>query len=142
MVEYRLSLFLPIGQALKILWHLDILTLESMGKPKMWNILKRLIVEQNGQIWDSGSCSPYMEGTFDAQFPEFGLGSFGAVLKSLLLSQFSSDSSKFYTLNHNHTDKFIWSNQPLYKHRITLVRLATLSDILVWSATTLMIHCK
>ncbi len=28
------------------------------------------------------------------------------------------------------------------QHRMTLVRLATLSDILIWGATTLMIHCK
>ena len=34
MVEYRLSLFLAIDQVLKILWHFEILTWESMGKPK------------------------------------------------------------------------------------------------------------
>ena len=28
------------------------------------------------------------------------------------------------------------------QHRMTLVRLATLSDILVWGTTTLMIHCN
>ena len=40
MVEYRLLLFLAIGQVLKILWHFEIFTWESMGKPKMWNISK------------------------------------------------------------------------------------------------------
>ncbi len=28
--------FLAIGQVLQKLWHFEILTLESMGKPKMW----------------------------------------------------------------------------------------------------------
>ncbi len=50
MVEYRPSLFLVIGQVLKMLWHFEILTWESMEKPKMWILSqKRLIVERNGQ---------------------------------------------------------------------------------------------
>ncbi len=40
MVEYRLSLFLAIGHVLKILWHFQISTYESTGKPKMLNISK------------------------------------------------------------------------------------------------------
>ncbi len=35
-----ITFFLPIGQVLKILWHFEILTCESMGKRKMWNISK------------------------------------------------------------------------------------------------------
>ncbi len=38
MGECRLLLFLAIGQVLQNLWHFEILTLESVGKPKMWNI--------------------------------------------------------------------------------------------------------
>ncbi len=67
MVESRLSLFLAIGQVLKILWHFEILTLESMGKPKMWNISKAANHRAKwNKIWVSGSYSAYMEGTFDA----------------------------------------------------------------------------
>ncbi len=40
LVEYRLSPFLAMGQVLKILWHFEILTRESMGKPKMLKISK------------------------------------------------------------------------------------------------------
>ena len=38
--ECRLLLFLTTGQVLQNLWHFEILTLESLGKPKMWNISK------------------------------------------------------------------------------------------------------
>ena len=48
-VEHRLLLFLPIGQVLKHLWHFEILTWESMGKPKMWLISKTVIIEWNGR---------------------------------------------------------------------------------------------
>ncbi len=40
MVEYSLLLFLAIDQLLTILWHFEILTLESIGKPNVWNISK------------------------------------------------------------------------------------------------------
>ncbi len=40
MVQFRLSLFLEIGEVFKILWHFEILTWESMGTPKMWKILQ------------------------------------------------------------------------------------------------------
>ena len=67
MVEYRLSLFLAISQVLKILCHFEILTWESMGKPKMWNISKTANPRAKWtKIWDSGSYSVYVEGTFDA----------------------------------------------------------------------------
>ena len=57
------------------LWHLEILTLESMGKPKMWNILKTADRRvKRMKIWDSGYYSAHMEVTVDAQFLEFGLG--------------------------------------------------------------------
>ena len=48
MVEYRLWLFLVIGQLLKILWHFEILSWGSMGKPKMWNISKAVNCRVNG----------------------------------------------------------------------------------------------
>ncbi len=38
--EYKVMDILAICQKFKILWHFEILTWESMGKPKMWNILK------------------------------------------------------------------------------------------------------
>ncbi len=112
MVEYRLSLFLAIGQVLTILWHFEILKWESMGKPKMWNISTTANRSaKRTKLWDSRSFSAYMEGTFDARFLEFGLGSFGAfckifnftIFETPLRSQFSPDSSKLYTVYHNHT---------------------------------------
>ncbi len=49
MVEYRLSLFLAIGQVLKMLWHFEILRKESMGNLKCGISQKWLIIERNGQ---------------------------------------------------------------------------------------------
>ena len=40
MGKCRLLLYLAIGQVLQSLWHFEILTLESTGEPKMWNISK------------------------------------------------------------------------------------------------------
>ena len=67
---------------------------------------------------DLGCYCEYMAGTFDTRFLQFGLGSFGALckisnftiwFKTLLLSQFSSNSSKPYTVYHNHTGcHFFW----------------------------------
>ncbi len=57
-------------------------------------------------------------GSFDARFLEFGFGSFSALckigkfLKTLLLSQFSSDSSKLYTRYHNHTGVTFYGDLP------------------------------
>ena len=102
MVEYKLGItFLQIfWQCQKILWHFEIFTWELMGKPKMWNILKTADCRVKlMKIWDSGCYSTHMEGTFDAQFLDFGLGSFRALCKisdsmifeTLLLQQFSYD---------------------------------------------------
>ncbi len=53
-----------------------------MGKSKMWNILKTAKRRSKGmKIWDSGCYCAYMQGTFDARFLEFGLGSFSALCK-------------------------------------------------------------
>ncbi len=38
MGEYRLLHFLSICQLLNILWHFEVVTWQSMGSPKMWNI--------------------------------------------------------------------------------------------------------
>ncbi len=76
-----------------------------MGKTKMWIISK--VADRRAKRrknWDSGYHSTYMEVTFDARFLEFGLGSFSVlgkisnfiIFKTLLLCQFSSDSSKLY----------------------------------------------
>ena len=82
-----------------------------MGKPNMWNILKAADRRvKRMKIWDSGYYSAYMQRTFDAQFLEFGLRSFGGlckisnftIFKTLLLCQFSSDSSKLYIRYPNH----------------------------------------
>ncbi len=71
-----------------------------MGKPKIWNISKTADCRAKRiQIWDSGYYNAHIADTFDAQFLEFGLGSFGArckfsdftIFKTLLLSQFPSD---------------------------------------------------
>ncbi len=76
-----------------------------MGKPKMWKSRKRLKRSKPGrQFGTRGPTVHNMEGTFDTRFLEFGLGSFGAIcklsnstiFKNLLLSEFSSDSSKLY----------------------------------------------
>ena len=53
--------FLAIGQVLTLLWHFEILTWESMGKPETWSISKT--VDRRAKwtnIWDSGSYSTYM----------------------------------------------------------------------------------
>ena len=64
MVEHRLSLFLAFGQVSKNLWHFEILTWESMGKPKMGNIPKKANRRaKQMKIWDSRSYFEYMEGT-------------------------------------------------------------------------------
>ncbi len=104
MVEYRLSLFLAIGEVLKILWHFKILTWESMGKPKMWNISKTAIRRaKRTKIWDSACHSAYVEGTFDARFLEFGLGSFGALCKISNFTQFLKlcSSPNFHPIHPN-----------------------------------------
>ncbi len=73
MVEYRLSLFLAIGQVLKKLWHFEISTCESMGKPKMLNISKTANHRaKRMKMWDSVYYSAHMQGTFNARFLEFG----------------------------------------------------------------------
>ena len=60
MVEYRLLLFLAIGQFLKQ-DVAEILTWESMGKSKMWNISKTADRRAKlTKIWDSGYYSAYM----------------------------------------------------------------------------------
>ncbi len=68
----------------------------------MWNISKIDHRTAKGtKIWENLIQCKYA-GTFGARFLEFGLGSFGAlckisnftIFKTLLLSQFSSDSSK------------------------------------------------
>ncbi len=44
-----------LGQVLNKLCHFDILTWESMGKPKMWNISKTADRRaKRTKIWDSG----------------------------------------------------------------------------------------
>ncbi len=53
MVEYRVSLFFAISQVLKILWHFEILTCESMGNLKCEISRKWLIIERNR--WKSGT---------------------------------------------------------------------------------------
>ena len=80
MGEYRLLLFLALDELLQNLWYFEILTLESMGKPKMWNISKTDDHRTKRiKIWDSGYYSTHMEITFDAGFLECGLRSFGAL---------------------------------------------------------------
>ncbi len=72
--------FLGNRPSLKKLWHFKILTWESMGKPKMWNISKTVDRRANQtKIWDLGCYSVHMEGALDARFLEFGLGSFGTL---------------------------------------------------------------
>ena len=76
-----------------------------MEKPKMWNISKTAKRRAKRMTsWDPGCYR-----SFDARFLEFGLGSFGALcnpilhfVKTPLLCQLSSDSSKLYTMYHNH----------------------------------------
>ena len=67
MVGYWLLLFFAIGQVLQILWQFEVLTWESMGKPKMWTISKAADRRaKRTKIWDSGDYSTHMEVTFDA----------------------------------------------------------------------------
>ena len=56
MVEYRLSLYLTISQVLKKLCYFEILTWESVGKPKMSNISKTANRRAKWtKMWDSGT---------------------------------------------------------------------------------------
>ncbi len=63
MVGYRLLLFLANNQVVKILWHFEISTWESMGKPKMWNtsiwkMANRRVKQM--KIWESWSYSAHL----------------------------------------------------------------------------------
>ncbi len=61
---------------------LKILTRGSMGEPKMWNLSKTAYRRAKWKkIWNPGSYSAHMEGTFDARFLDLRLGSFGALCK-------------------------------------------------------------
>ncbi len=68
----------------KKLYHIEILTNDTIGNLKCGILVsrKRLIVEQNGlNFWTQGTTVHICRDTFDAQFLEFGLGSFGALCK-------------------------------------------------------------
>ena len=110
--------FLAIGQVLKILWHFEILTWESMGKPKMWNISKTANCRaKRTKIWDSGSymysasmlrvlLMPYslsLVWGHSVHFAKFPMLRFSK--HYILLQQFSSDfnqtSYKRHTKYHN-----------------------------------------
>ena len=103
--EYRPLLFLAVAQVLKILWHFETLTRESMEKSEMWTILKTADRRaKRTKIWGSGYYSVDAKGTFDARFLEFGLGSFGALSNFAIFNvfQFHLISSKLYTRHPNH----------------------------------------
>ncbi len=52
--EYKVINVLMICQKLKILWHFEMLTWESMGNPKMFNILKAAVRRaKQMKIWVS-----------------------------------------------------------------------------------------
>ncbi len=71
MGECRLLFFLAIGPSLQNLWHFKILTLESMGKLKIWNISKRADRRaKRAKTLDSGYYRTHTEVTFDARFLE------------------------------------------------------------------------
>ena len=105
-------IFLGNRPSIKKMWDFEILTWDSMGKTKMWNISKTAARRaKRTNSWDSGYYSAHIEVTFDGRFLEFGLESCSAlckifnitIFKTLLLSQFSSDSSNLYTRYPNHT---------------------------------------
>ena len=57
---YKVMNILAICQKLKILWHFEVLTWESMGEPKMWNISKT--ADRRAKLtksWDSGYYSAH-----------------------------------------------------------------------------------
>ena len=99
------------------------------GKPKMQNNSKTANRRANRtKIWDSGCYSAFRESTCDAQFLEFDLGPFGALckishftmFKTLLLSQFSSDSSKLlYRLSHFWRSAKNCKNHGIFKFFLT-----------------------
>ena len=57
--------FLGNWPSLKFFCHFEILTCESMGKPKVW-ISKMANRRAKRIIWDAGYYSEHMEGTFNA----------------------------------------------------------------------------
>ncbi len=129
MVEYRLSLFLAIGQ---VLWHFEILTCESMGKPKMWILSRKwLIVERNGRNFGTRCTTVHICRILlmpDSLSLIWGHSVHFAKLSilqflTLLHSQFSSDSSKLYTRYHNHTGcHFFGKLQKLWHFEIFLTQ--------------------
>ena len=86
------------------LWHFEILTWESMEKPKMWNISKTGDPRvKRMKFWDSEYYSAHMQGTFDAWFFEICLGPFHSEFsKHGCTPNFHSISSKLYTRYPNH----------------------------------------
>ncbi len=115
MGECRLLLFLAIGQVLQNLWHFEILTWESMGKPKMWIISKTAYrrvkwpkfgsrgttVNMYSDIWKVLWCLiPWVWfGAILCTMQNFQFYNF----LTLLLSQFSSNFiPKLYTRYPNH----------------------------------------
>ena len=67
----------------KKMLHFEILTWESMGKPKMWNISERVdrLVERNRRKFGTRGTTVHMQGVFLARLLEFGLGLFDALCK-------------------------------------------------------------
>ncbi len=59
--EYKVMDILAICQKLKIVWHFEIVTWESMGKPKVWNISKTANRRaKRTKMWDSWYYSAHM----------------------------------------------------------------------------------
>ena len=91
--QCRLLLCLAMGQVLQNVWHFEILTLASMGKPKMWNVSKtadcraKWIIDSRakGKWWHFDiflNTGPYAAGNF----------------KVLILPQFHWSHPNFITI--------------------------------------------
>ncbi len=106
MVKYRLLLFLASSQVLKKLWHFEILTWESMGKSKMWNISADCRAKRP-KLWDSGYYSTHLQGTFLARLLEFGLGSFDTLLNFRFYCVQNATPAVFITFQPNFIQSII-----------------------------------
>ncbi len=111
----RAVTFLGNQPSFVALW---ILTCESMGKPKMWILSRKwLMVERNRRKFGTRCTTVHICRVLWCRIPWVWFGviqctlqnfQFYNFLKTLLLSQFSSDSSKLYKVSQSYRLPLFW----------------------------------
>ncbi len=109
--HFKLLIFLAISQVLKSLWHVEVLTWETMEKTKMWNISKTADSRaKQTKICYSGYNSAHMKVSSDARF--LGLGSFSTICKIPNFTIFKLRCSpNFHTIHPNFTLGILFMGQ-------------------------------